>query len=87
MKRVVIFAVFVLMGIGIVLGSRPEPRRHQSALPRISDIDDPFAPNDISRPKPPINSFMQEARQAQQPNADPNGEFTTYANEPVVPGE
>ena len=47
----------------------------------------PFASNDIERPKPPINSFMQEARQAQQPNADPNGEFRTYANEPVVPGE
>ena len=87
MKRVVIFAVFVLMGMGIVLGGRPEPLRRQPVVPRISEIDDPFAPDDISRPKPPINSFMAEARQAQQPNADPNGEFRTYANEPVLPGE
>jgi hypothetical protein len=90
MKRVVIFAVFLLMGMGIVLGEHPEPLRrpHQSIIPLGSDDEDnPFSPNYVSRPNPLTNSFMQEARQAQQLNADPNGEFKTTANEPVVPGE
>jgi hypothetical protein len=87
MKHLVIFGVFVLMGMGIVLGGRPEPLRHRLINPRSSAIESPFASDDIERPKPPINSFMLEARQEQQPNADPNGEFRTYANEPVVPGE
>jgi hypothetical protein len=84
MKRAVIFGVFLLMGMGIVLGGRPEPQRQQLVIPRSSAIDDPFSPTMLS-PKPLTNSFMQEARQGQQD--DPNGEFTTSANEPILPGE
>jgi hypothetical protein len=87
MKRVVIFAVFVLLGMGIVFGGRPVLLRHQSVVALRSDDDDVFSPNYVPPSKPLTNSFMQEARQAQQGNADPNGEFKTSANEPVLPGE
>jgi hypothetical protein len=89
MKTPFIFTVFVFLGLGIVSGVRFRTTQNPSPVERRYgvEIGDPFAPAGVERNVPLTKSLWDEARQAQQPQADPDGEFTTTLNPPVIPGE
>ena len=87
MKRVMIFTVFVLIGLGILATASFENPRGQRLEKRRSEIGEIFAPARTTGNVPSTDSLINYVRGGQQPQADPDGEFTTTANPPVVPGE